>query len=53
MNYNKVVLAGNATADAERKTSKKGDLEYTSFQLGVGNAKDQTTLFEEEQIEVE
>lgn len=45
MNFNKVILAGNATADAERKTSKNGDVKYTSFQLGVGYAKDQTTFF--------
>jgi single-strand DNA-binding protein len=45
MNYNKVILAGNATGDAERRTSKKGDVAYTTFQMGVSDAKDQTTYF--------
>ena len=45
MNYQKLILAGNATGDAERKTSKKGDVSYTTFDVGVGDAKDQTTFF--------
>jgi single-stranded DNA-binding protein len=45
MNYQKLILAGNATGDAERRTSKNGDVAYTSFQMGVSDAKDQTTYF--------
>jgi single-strand DNA-binding protein len=45
MNYQKLILAGNVTGDAERRTSKNGDVEYTTFQMGVGDAKDQTTYF--------
>ena len=45
MNFQKMILAGNATGDAERKTSKNGDVAYTTFQLGVSDAKDQTTYF--------
>jgi single-stranded DNA-binding protein len=45
MDYQKLILVGNATGDAERKTSKKGDVTYTTFSVGVGDAKDQTTFF--------
>ena len=45
MNYQKLILAGNATGDAEQKTSKKGDVTYTTFSVGVSDKKDQTTFF--------
>ena len=45
MNYQKLVLLGNATGDAERKTSKNGDVDYTRFQMGVSSGKDQSTYF--------
>jgi single-stranded DNA-binding protein len=45
MNYQRLVLVGNATADAERKKSRKGDVKFTTFRLGVGDAKDRTTFF--------
>ena len=45
MNYQKIILAGNATDDAKRNTSKKGDVQYTTFDVGVGDIKDQTTFF--------
>ena len=45
MNYQKLVLIGNATGDAERKTSRKGDVAYTRFQMGVSSGKDQSTYF--------
>ena len=45
MNYQKVILAGNATADAEKKMSKKGDVSYTVFDLGVGGIKNTSTFF--------
>ena len=45
MDYQKIVLVGNATQDAKRQQSKKGDVEFTTFSLGVGNGKDKTTFF--------
>jgi single-strand DNA-binding protein len=45
MDYQKLILVGNATVDAEQKTSKKGDVAYTTFSVGVSEAKDKTTFF--------
>ncbi len=45
MNYQRIILVGNATGDAEQKTSKKGDVSFTTFGLGVSEAKDATTFF--------
>ena len=45
MNFQKIIVAGNATTDAERRTSKKGDVVYTTFNVGVSDAKDRSTFF--------
>ena len=45
MNYQKVILAGNATDNAQQKTSKQGGVTYTIFDMAVGDAKDKTTFF--------
>ena len=45
MNYQKLILSGNATNDAQRLKSKKGDIAYTTFNVGVGDGKDKTTFF--------
>jgi single-strand DNA-binding protein len=45
MNFQKIIVAGNATNDAKRQTSKKGDVVYTTFSVGVSDAKDRTTYF--------
>ena len=45
INYQKLILVGNATRDAERKTSEKGDVTYTTFRVGVSNSKERTTFF--------
>jgi single-stranded DNA-binding protein len=45
MNYQRLTLVGNATGDAQRRTSKKGDVEYTTFSVGVSDAKKRTTYF--------
>ena len=45
MNYQKLILVGNATRDAERRKSKKGDVSYTTFGVGVGDRNDRTTFF--------
>ncbi len=45
MNYQKLIVAGNVTADAQRRTSKKQDVSYTTFSVGVSDAKNRTTFF--------
>ena len=45
MDYQKIILLGNATKDARRNKSKKGNVSYTTFSLGVGNGKGDTTYF--------
>ena len=45
MNYQKLILIGNVTRKPERKTSKKGDVSYTTFSLAVNNSKDHATFF--------
>ena len=45
MNYQKTILVGNATEDAQRLKSKKRDVTYTIFSVGVGDGKDRTTFF--------
>ena len=45
MNYQKTILVGNATKDAEKQTSKDGKVKYTTFRLGVSDGKENTTFF--------
>lgn len=45
MNYQRLILVGNATVDAQRLTSKKGGVTYTTFRVGVRDGKDHTTFF--------
>ena len=45
VNYQKLILVGNATADAQRQTSRKGDVTFTTFSVGVRDGKDRTTFF--------
>lgn len=45
MNYQKLIVAGNATRDAEHKISKSGDVQYTTFRLAVGDSKNRTVFF--------
>ena len=45
MNYHKIILVGNVTRDAQRHTSKKGDVTYTTFRVAVGDSKDRTIFF--------
>jgi hypothetical protein len=40
MNYQKLILVGNATGDAQNRQSKKGDVTHTTFSLAVGSIKD-------------
>ena len=45
MNYQKLIIAGNVTADAEGRKSKKSDVAYTTFSVAVGDGKNRTTFF--------
>jgi single-strand DNA-binding protein len=45
MNYQKTVIAGNATDDARQLMSKDGKVPYTTFSVGVSDARGQTTYF--------
>jgi single-strand DNA-binding protein len=45
MNYQKIVLMGNTTKDAEQKISKDGKVKFTTFRLGVADTKEKTTFF--------
>ena len=46
LDYQSLIIVGNATKDAAHKTSEKGGVEYTAFSLGVSDAKDRTTFFQ-------
>lgn len=45
MNYQKLLVAGNVTQDAERKTSKQGDVTYTTFSVAVNDRQERVTFF--------
>ncbi len=45
MDYQKIILVGNATKDAKRHKSKESEVEFTTFSLAVGDRKDNTTFF--------
>ena len=45
MNYQKLILVGNVTRDALRRTSEKKDVSYITFSVGVSDAKNRTTFF--------
>jgi single stranded DNA-binding protein len=45
MNYQKLVIVGNATRDAEHKTSKSGEVAYTTFRLAVSDRKERSVFF--------
>ena len=45
MDYQKIILLGNATQNAKQQKSKKGDVTFTTFSLGTGDGKDETTFF--------
>ena len=44
MDYQKMIIVGNATRDAEVEQSE-GKAAYADFTLGVSRTKDQTTFF--------
>lgn len=45
MNYQKVIVAGNTTGDAQARKSKQGDVNFTTFSVAVSAGKDQSTYF--------
>ncbi len=45
MNYQKLIIAGNVTADPEAKTSKTGDVSYATFRVAVSAGKEGTIFF--------
>ena len=46
MDYQEITLVGRATADAEAKQSKEGDIDYTTFSVAVNDGKnDKPTFF--------
>ena len=45
MNYQKLIIVGNATKDAERKTAKESDTVYTTFRVGVSDGKKDSVFF--------
>ena len=45
MDYQKIIIVGNATKDAKEQQSKDGKVSFTTFSIGVGESKDKTTFF--------
>jgi single-strand DNA-binding protein len=45
MNYQKIIVAGNATGDAQARQSKKGDISFTTFSVAISSGKEKSTYF--------
>jgi hypothetical protein len=45
VNYQKLIVVGNAAADPRRQKSKKSKLAYTLFRVAVNDGKDKTVFF--------
>ncbi|MCI0558946.1 MAG: single-stranded DNA-binding protein [Nitrososphaera sp.] len=45
MNYQKLIIVGNATDDAQWLKSKTGKVSFTTFSVAVNDSKDRTTFF--------
>jgi single-stranded DNA-binding protein len=45
MNYQRLIIVGNATKDAKHLKAKKGDVNYTLFGLGVSLSKSRRLYF--------
>ena len=45
MDYQRLILVGNSTDDAQQITSEKSGVTYTTFSVAVGNGDDSTTYF--------
>lgn len=45
MDYQKIILVGNATKDSEQKTSKDQEVKYTRFTIAVGERRGVRNFF--------
>jgi single-strand DNA-binding protein len=45
LNYQKLIIVGNATKDAELKTAQESDVVYTIFRVGVSDGKKASVFF--------
>ena len=45
MNYQKIILVGFVTRDAQKRTSKKGNINYATFSIAVNDGKENATFF--------
>ena len=45
MNYQKLIIAGNATRDTELKKSKSGEVTYASLRVAVKDRKGESVFF--------
>ena len=45
MNYQKIIVAGNATGGAQARQSKKGDVNFTTFSVAISSGKEKPTYF--------
>lgn len=45
MDYQKLILAGNITNDAKMLKSKKGDITFAAFNMGIRNSANRATYF--------
>ena len=45
MNYERLIVVGNATRDAELRKAKEGETVFTSFTLAVNKAQDKANFY--------
>jgi single-stranded DNA-binding protein len=45
MNYQKLVVVGNVAGTPSRRVSKKGDVSYVLFSVGVSEGKEESIFF--------
>jgi single-strand DNA-binding protein len=45
VNYQKLIIVGNATKDAECKTARESEVVYTTFRVGVSDGKQASVFF--------
>jgi single-stranded DNA-binding protein len=45
MDYQRIILVGNASADASLRKSKNGEVSFAAFNVGVKNSKEHTIFF--------
>lgn len=45
MNFQQLILAGNATDDAQRRTSRDGGVAFATFTVGVSDIREKGTYF--------